>query len=418
MESNKVKSIKLKKKSSIWDIKVNLDSITHFFCFLSVLFIGADIIGINVGVNFRLVQLFLVVMAALLIANKKFKVTFNLWITLFAVISLLSTLFGFSLRRGILYYFSILYNIVFLFYTFQNYVRAYGIIKLIDVFRKTCYVQFVIFCLQYFLKVVFGFEFSFLPNYGYVLNIPRFKLWFYEPSYLATYLVFWLSISFYCLLIGREKGYIKDVIMCLIMLILSTSTTGFLGIAFVICAVYILWLFKGLTIKKLLFPVIALILFGIVYLIFKDIFDFFVGRLFNSSLDAASGGRVSAWKDTFDVFLENPILGIGPGNYGLYLGKGTAHVPSNVTLELMATVGIFGAISFYALTVQLIWKAFKSFKKRDKESILLVACAVGLLAFTITLQANQGFLRLYHWMFLGILQGAVTRYGNTSVKKR
>lgn len=409
MDNNNVKSFQLKKKQLIWNVKLNLDSITHLFCFLSVLFIGADIIGVNLGVNFRLVQLFLIVLTILLFVNKKYYVTFNLWIFLFLIISLLSTLFGINIRRGILYYCWIIYNTFFIFYAMSSYIKAYGLKKFIDIFRKTCYVQFGIFCLQYVLKVIVGFEFSFLPNYGYVFNIPRFKLWFYEPSYLATYLVFWLSISFYCFLIGKDKGCFKDITMCLIMLILSTSTTGFLGIAFVICGVYLLWLLKGLTLKKILFPFIVLLLLGIVYLVFKDIFDFFVGRLFTSSLDSASGGRVRGWTETYQVFLENPLFGVGPGNYGLYLGKNANYVPSNATLEMMATVGLFATIAFYALTIQLIWKAFKSYKKHDKESILLVACAVGLLIFTIILQANQNFLRLYHWMFLGVIYGAVPK---------
>ena len=173
------------------------------------------------------------------------------------------------------------------------------------------------------------------------MGIPRFRLWFYEPSYLANYLVFWFSISLYTYLLGNDKSYFKDIIFCALMLILSTSTTGFLGIALVIVIVYLIWICKRVTLRKLLFPIVILVLLGISYFLFNDIFEVFIGRLFKGSLDSASGGRITGWEETFKVFKENPLFGVGPGNYGLYLGEDAGYVPSNVTLELMATLGIF-----------------------------------------------------------------------------
>ena len=240
------------------------------------------------------------------------------------------------------------------------------------------------------------------------MGIPRFRLWFYEPSFLANYMVVWFSISLYTYLLGNDKSYFKDIIFCALMLILSTSTTGFLGIALVIVIVYLIWICKRVTLRKLLFPIVILVLLGISYFLFNDIFEVFIGRLFKGSLDSASGGRITGWEETFKVFKENPLFGVGPGNYGLYLGEDAGYVPSNVTLELMATLGIFSAIAFYALTLQLIVKAVKIYKHdQNLETKLLVACAIGLLIFTIILQVNQGYLRLCHWMFFGIIEGGI-----------
>ena len=403
--------IKLNKKSLFSDIKINVDTFIHIFCFLSVLFIGADLLGVNVGVNLRFDQILLFVFALLLTVKGKYRFTYNIWIIMFALFSLVSVFSAFSIKRGILFYFSIAYNIIFIFYSFTSYVKTYGIVCFINILRKTCYVKFVIFILQYFLKIVFKYEFPFLPTYGFFMGIPRFRLWFYEPSYLANYLVFWFSISLYTYLLGNDKSYFKDIIFCALMLILSTSTTGFLGIALVIVIVYLIWICKRVTLRKLLFPIVILVLLGISYFLFNDIFEVFIGRLFKGSLDSASGGRITGWEETFKVFKENPLFGVGPGNYGLYLGEDAGYVPSNVTLELMATLGIFSAITFYALTLQQIVKSVRIYKNnKNSETRLLVACAIGLLIFTIILQVNQGYLRLYHWMFFGIIEGGILRH--------
>ncbi len=410
--------IKLNKKSFLSDIKINVDTFIHIFCFLSVLFIGADLLGVNVGVNLRFDQVLLFIFALLLTVKGKYRFTFNIWIILFALFPLVSIFSAVSIKRGILFYFSIAYNIIFLFYGFASYVRTYGLAKFIKILRKTCYVQFVLFLLQYFLKIVLNYEFSFLPTYGFFMGIPRFRLWFYEPSYLANYMVFWFSISFFMYLLANDKRYFKDIIFCALMLILSTSTTGFLGIALVVGIIYIIWLLKSITLRKLIFPFICLILLAVAYFVFNDIFEVFIGRLFNSSLDEASGGRITGWEETFKVFKDNPLFGVGPGNYGLYLGEDAGYVPSNVTLEIMATLGIFSAIAFYALTLQLIVKSVRIYKiEKNSETKLLVACAIGLLIFTIILQANQGYLRLYHWMLFGIIEGGILRYKKVKKEK-
>ena len=49
-----------------------LDSFIHLFAFISILLIGADKWGIDVGVNLRLDQLFLVILSVLLFLKNGF----------------------------------------------------------------------------------------------------------------------------------------------------------------------------------------------------------------------------------------------------------------------------------------------------------------------------------------------------------
>lgn len=387
-----------------------LDFYIHIMCFICVLLIGADIWGIDIGVNLRFDQLCLCIFVVLLIVRNSYLLTFDPWIIVFAGGALISTVLAVSIVRGVMFYCFILYNILFVFYAFKNYIKTYGLSTFIRIFRNTLYVQFVIMMFQVFLKVALNYELDFLPSYGEYKGIPRFSLWFYEPSYLTTYLSFWFALSLYMLLIANDKSYVKDIIMALCMFLFATSTTGFLAIILSCVVVYIMWLWNSVTLKKLIFPCIVLVGFIIFRFGFSSIYSVFFGRLFNQSLDSASGGRISAWAETWNVFVNNFLFGVGPGNYGLYLGVDAGVVPSNITLELLATLGIVPAVAFYCLTFSLCYRSFKAGKVlKCKEGKLIAACAVGLIIFTVILQANQGYLRLYHWMFFGILSGGLNR---------
>ncbi len=123
------------------------------------------------------------------------------------------------------------------------------------------------------------------------------------------------------------------------------------------------------------------------------------------------------WTETFNVFKENPWFGVGPGNYGLYLGFDETYVPSNVTLDMMATLGIFATIVFYMLSITLSWNALKVYWRSKRKFKILPAFVLALLVFTLILQVNQGYLRLYHWMLLGVLYG-LTRYYKKALKRQ
>lgn len=386
-----------------------LDRLIHFFCFLSLLFIGADRFGMEIGgVNFRLDQLFLLFLTAFLVMRGAYRIHADIWTFGFVLFAALSTLLALRFERALAFFLSILYNVVFLFWAISSYVRFYGLERMIALFRKTCFVQFGALLVQLALKVLLDYELPFLPSFGYYFDVPRFQLWFYEPSYLATFLSFWFAFSFYRLLVHGERGYLKDVVCGIIMFIITTSTSGFLAIALVVASVYMIWLFRRITFEKLLFPFFVLLLFFAFRFGFSKIYDTFIARLFEGSLNAASGGRIEGWAETFQVFLRYPVFGVGPGCYGIALGRDAGYVPSNVSLELLATLGVFGFVFFYGITLSLLFRAKKLARGRlDEDAKNLTALCYALVVFTVILQINQGYLRLYHWAFFGILWGGI-----------
>lgn len=391
-------------------IKLRKYSLVDIFAFLSVLFIGADQIGINIGFNFRIVQIFLLFFALMLMLEKKYYIYVYTPLVFFGLFSLLSTLFAYNFIRSTIYYVFILFNIFLIFMVFASYVRIKGINNFVNIYRKTMYIQFVLIILQMILGF-FGRSLFGLNNSGYWYGILRIPLWFYEPSYLATYLVLWFGLATTQYFCYKNKDYFKDLILSLVGIIISTSTAGYLGIAITIFITYIFWLSDNkITIKK-----IAVIPFVIILvLVFQktNFYDVFINRIFTQGIDVASGGRINQWQETVDVFIKNPIFGVGPGNYGLWLHNDINYVPSNITLELMATLGISGAITFYLFNFDLIFKCFFKISKFPEKEVIN-GLIIGLIAFLIVLQANQSYLRLYHWMILGVLYGTYKYLKNT-----
>jgi O-antigen ligase len=315
-----------------------------------------------------------------------------------------SVCFSVNIKESVLYLIWLLFNVLIIFFVFSVYVAERGIHKVFDLLRKTLYVQAILIGLQFFIELIFKYQIPFF-NSGTYRGIPRPALWFYETSYFSTYFCFWLAASTYLVFVRKIKGYFKDFCCCLISIVLSTATTGYVAIiavgAFILCYTFI---HKDKRFFGLFFGTLFCIAFFAVAM--PNIFNTFVLRLFNQNLDVASGGRIQGYAETIKVFFENFFFGTGPNTYGFYLNKGREHVPTNITLELLATTGIFNTIIFYMLIYKLLSGIFKITKyDRSSEAAIAKACAAGLILFIILLQVNQGYMRLYMWMFFGILAG-------------
>ena len=128
-------------------ITCTLDLLIHSLCFLSVLLIGADVWGIKIGVNIRLDQLFLALLTLCLIINNSYKIRRSIPVFLFLIFTFISAFFAFNIIRGFVFYFSIAYNVLFVFYCFSSYVSTYGLNKIIKICRQTIYIQSILITL-------------------------------------------------------------------------------------------------------------------------------------------------------------------------------------------------------------------------------------------------------------------------------
>lgn len=391
--------------------RLNVKSITSledFLIFLVVLFIGADIIQFNIGVSIRIDQIIAVIAVFVMIINKRFIVPKYKSYLCFALCCLLSAAFSSFKGIGFAYVAWIVFDYVIIFGLIYSYIRFHGIKRFYNIFRKTMYIQVFLVVLQFLLEIV-GMPIPFFRT-GTFHGIPRPAIWFYETSYFATYLTFWMVVSAFMMIYSKKKKFRNDFFISIIGMVFCTATTGFVAIGLTLLLVLLSLLIRNRLNTLLKIFIVTILCFCLLYFLFSDIINAFVLRLFKDGLGAASGGRIGMYKEIWDVFIDNWAFGVGPGAYGYYMGFDRSYVPSNVTLELLSTCGLFSTIAFYSFVFILIHKSFKVSKITRTSFIKYLG--IGVLMFFIILQANQNYLRLYLWMFLAILAGTIDAVKN------
>jgi hypothetical protein len=127
-------------------------------------------------------------------------------------------------------------------------------------------------------------------------------------------------------------------------------------------------------------------------------------------------GRFTLWQAALTMFVDYPLLGVGPDNfrwqYGSYAGVeewNTGIHANNLYIESLADTGILGFIAFIWLSWQLIRLGLDKVKsQRDEVSWLL---ALGLVAGLITWYVHGLFDYFYEfsptyilfWLMVGLL---------------
>nr|MBN2278433.1 O-antigen ligase family protein [candidate division Zixibacteria bacterium] len=176
-------------------------------------------------------------------------------------------------------------------------------------------------------------------------------------------------------------------------------TIGWVGAVIVVWSIFrarrIRAAFVSRRLKSLLTAGLMMLL---ILPVFSDIFSQVGGRY--AELGDPSRGtiwlRLSLWRTSLITFINNPLTGIGPGNYRiaeelypflkfdparLYVGGLSAH---NLFLHYLAETGIFGAL---CLTT-LFYKHFRTalgllskFNDRKTQPIVMALFGVGLIIF-------------------------------------
>ena len=138
----------------------------------------------------------------------------------------------------------------------------------------------------------------------------------------------------------------------------------------------------------LLLAGIALILavgVTIVYgdLVFKSLDRFYALSSADRGLGSGASGRVEAWKWTWDLFVRNPVLGVGFRAHEFLLKVDSSS--HNGYLATLAEIGMFGFLSVLFLIVRgmhLLWAGSREPGAGFSQSILFGLC-VGYLLLAV-----------------------------------
>jgi len=380
--------------------------ILNFFMLLSMLLIGSEIWSIEIaGFPFRISFVVLAITMLLLAYKKHYKVSKQLLLFTFIIFFTFSAIASIDRFLSFVYVLYLLFSVFAVFYVFYSYIIFRGQKSFFKLLRKTLYIQAMLLVAQFFIELLLGYQIPFFST-GTHLGIPRPAIWFYETSFFATYFSFWLIMSYYMYFIKKQKDFLLDAGLSTVAIIFATATVGYLAIAFAVAFVMLIALKRGRLKLILQFMIISTIMAGLFFLFMPNVANLFVMRLFDANLNAATGGRIANNFISWEVFLRNPFFGVGPNAYWRYFNTARYHVPANITLELLATTGFFATILFYLFIFALLWEAYKASKLcRGRQRGYIIASILGIILFMTLLQVNQGYLRPYMWMLLGVLAG-------------
>jgi O-antigen ligase len=140
------------------------------------------------------------------------------------------------------------------------------------------------------------------------------------------------------------------------------------------------------------------------------------GLLSNSS----SPPRAALWRAGVQMWLSHPLLGSGPDNfrhtYGHYLGL--AAFDDRITanswyVELLATTGLMGLISWLLIPAALIFSAQQNRRMLPRRArVLLIGLSAALLAFLLhgVVDYFMEFTPTYglFWLIAGLFVGLLT----------
>lgn len=223
-----------------------------------------------------------------------------------------------------------------------------------------------------------------------------------NPNLLGGYLVAGLpciiAAGMICLLKKNYKTFTSSLIaffVCALAIFFTGSRGAYLGFGALICAFALLFTkiiytdFPAQKKIKQYWNYFLGIMIGAITLfviltpqIIKRLLSIFILRA-----DSSTSFRMNVYQSSWQMFLDNWILGIGAGNqtfreiYGLYMLTGFDALSAySVPLEIAVEAGIFSLLAFIAFLGLFLYYAFKFIsKKTSLEGLVekvVVCCAI------------------------------------------
>lgn len=189
-------------------------------------------------------------------------------------------------------------------------------------------------------------------------------------------------------------------VSAILMSILTFSRAPILAIVLATILLFVLlgktWWKQGLIFTVVLFIFLSLL---------PGVQQRFVGEFDKEYSGVHKAGRVYIWKNSFKMIADNPIFGVGLGNFKESYAE---YIPSDVEeirkvssahndfIDIAANTGIPGFVFFAALWIAVIYRLWKSYKTDTNLSIeekaVLIAVLCGSFCF--------GVISMFHGVFV------------------
>lgn len=259
--------------------------------------------------------------------------------------------------------------------------------------------------------------------YGLLFNpqlvqTTRFSMYYFENATNPILFGDTFAISILIIFVTmfeRRKFYLKNLAILAIFgyfVFLSGSRGVIISLA-VAGSVSLFIVSKTTLQTKLSVVFILLVLFGISYrAVPENLTDFYEYSISKAALQDTTSSvylRVGLWQEAISNFIENPIFGIGMGNY-----KRTSNFPHNVILEVAAEFGILGLFIFLLLCFTTLRKATMFLKNMQlSHSHTLMKILLVLFIYTLTHTMFSGHIANHTKLY--ICMGAIVCLANIEI---
>lgn len=201
-----------------------------------------------------------------------------------------------------------------------------------------------------------------------------------DPHMLGFYLG--LTIPLVAAGLAQKRPHLSPIcyLLSVVVLILTFSRGAYLGYIFGMGSFLVLGYLLFSWPKRWFLVVSTLAVFLLFFLPQGP-----VGGRFYSSFDIEEGsvlGRVLMWHKATEVFLDNPLLGVGVGNFAVSVDPQASYrqpiYAHSLYLDLAAELGIVG-LGTWLFLIGFSFFQLNRFRKKSSDNFLRLAC-LGLMA--------------------------------------
>lgn len=327
-----------------------------------------------------------------------------------------------------------------------------GLLSTLISTKKQFYKIFEYYIISFYYIALFGLFQFVLGLLG--IDILVVQRWFphliringfsYEPSYYASYLIIGWSLLFY--LINNNKKYKqryrKIFFLITLSIVLSSSRMGILTMFLISFLYYFINFFKKFLFKFSInksyikyIIILFLILILILFIIIKDwdtIKFLFAGLGIGGESSHSSKPRITSMIETFQIFLNSPIIGYSLGGLasaiaklnGVYISsqlEAKHYEGMSIFIQVLAASGLIGFIFFLSYLSYLLYKACIVSKKVKlilyDYSIIIKSLCFSLFWELFILSFNQNIIRNYLWIAIAMFSTSI-QIGSKIIKEK
>ena len=246
-----------------------------------------------------------------------------------------------------------------------------------------------------------------------IINKPyssRASATFDNPLILATYLVITTPFCAYGSVYFQHSRNRKISRVCLVLALGGLICTFSRGAYIAVGLSFLILLISNKRIFRKLLPFVIVLAIAIPLGI--------TSRYFLSSGDflASNNNRLDIWKFSFDMFIHNPVLGLGAGTDNIhtqlkdFYGLNRSHC-HNLALQILVEGGVVGAVFVFYIIKNIIKTLKDLYLLKDSRyrpyAIVFISSIVGFITismFEFTLQSAKEMMIFF--IFLGLMEAA------------